>query len=55
MGEDRAAQITRAWRLAIAREPNEAERELSEKLVAERGLSALCRGLFNVNEFVVLE
>jgi len=55
VGEDRAAQIIRAWRLAIAREPNEAERSLSEKLVAEHGLSALCRGLFNVNEFVVLE
>ena len=35
--------------------PNESERRLSEKLVAEHGLSALCRGLFNVNEFVVLE
>ena len=54
-GEDRASQITRAWQLAIARGPNESERRLSEKLVAEHGLSALCRGLFNVNEFVVLE
>lgn len=55
IGEDRAGQITRVWRLAIARGPNESERKLSEKLVAEHGLSALCRGRFNVNEFVVLE
>jgi len=55
VGDDRVAQITRAWQLAIAREPNESERELSERLVAEHGLSALCRGLFNINEFVVLE
>jgi hypothetical protein len=54
-GDDRAAQITRAWQLAIAREPTGSERELSEKLVSEHGLSALCRGLFNINEFVVLE
>lgn len=55
VGDDRAAQITRAWKLAIAREPNESERRLSEKLVAEHGMSALCRGLFNVNEFVVIQ
>ncbi|APZ96730.1 DUF1553 domain-containing protein [Fuerstiella marisgermanici] len=54
-GDDHAAQITRAWQLAIARDPNESERVLSDKLVAEHGLSALCRGLFNVNEFVVIE
>ena len=55
VGDDRVAQINRAWQLAIARGPNESERRLSEQLVAEHGLSALCRGLFNVNEFVVLE
>jgi hypothetical protein len=55
VGEDRADQITRAWQLAIARGPNESEGRLSEKLVAEHGLSALCRGLFNVNEFLVVE
>lgn len=55
VGDDRVAQINRAWQLAIARRPNESERELSESLVAEHGLSALCRGLLNINEFVVLE
>ena len=55
VGDDQAAQITRAWQLAIARGPTSSERVLSEKLASEHGLSALCRGLFNINEFVVLE
>lgn len=55
VGNDVSRQTTRAWQLAIAREPNDSERTLSERLVAQHGLSALCRGLFNVNEFVVLE
>ena len=55
VGDNRDRQITRAWQLAIARDPNESERTLADKLVAEHGLAALCRGLFNVNEFVVLE
>jgi Protein of unknown function (DUF1549)/Protein of unknown function (DUF1553)/Concanavalin A-like lectin/glucanases superfamily len=55
VGDNPANQVTRAWSLAIAREPNESERKLSEDLVNKQGLSALCRGLFNVNEFVVLQ
>ncbi|QDT07277.1 Planctomycete cytochrome C [Rubripirellula lacrimiformis] len=55
VGDDRSHQVTRAWQLAIARDPNESERALSERLVAEHGLPALCRGLFNVNEFVVIQ
>ena len=54
-GDDRMAQITRAWQLAIARGPTESERELSDRLVTEHGLPSLCRGLFNINEFVVLD
>ena len=54
-GGDVASQVNRAWQLAIARDPNDTERALSEKLVVQYGLSALCRGLFNVNEFVVIE
>ncbi|PQO26356.1 hypothetical protein C5Y96_20170 [Blastopirellula marina] len=54
-GEDTALQITRAWQLAIARDPTVSERTLSEQLVRKHGLSALCRGLFNINEFVVIE
>ena len=54
-GEDDTEYITRAWQLAIARDPTDSERTLSEQLVEKHGLSALCRGLFNVNEFVVIE
>jgi hypothetical protein len=54
-GDDTSAQITRAWLLAISREPTNFERELSEELVNEYSLAALCRGLFNSNEFVVIE
>ncbi|HIK95560.1 MAG TPA: DUF1553 domain-containing protein, partial [Planctomycetes bacterium] len=55
VGNDASRQITRAWQLTIARDPNESERTLSEQLVTEHGLPALCRGLFNLNEFVVIE
>ncbi|MBC8353811.1 MAG: DUF1553 domain-containing protein [Planctomycetes bacterium] len=54
-GNDVPAQITLAWRLALSREPTEIERRLSEELTKEHGLAALCRGLFNTNEFVVAE
>ena len=54
-GEDVSRQVTHAWQLAIARDPTESERALSERLVNEHGLSALCRGLFNINEFVVIQ
>ncbi|WDI41593.1 DUF1553 domain-containing protein [Bremerella sp. P1] len=54
-GEDSSRQITLAWQLAIARDPTNSERALSEQLVSKHGLPALCRGLFNINEFVVIE
>ena len=53
--ETEESQITRAWLLAVSREPDEVERELSEKLLVKHGLPALCRGLFNSSEFVVIE
>jgi hypothetical protein len=48
-------QISTAWQLAIGRLPTEDERQLSAALVRDHGLSALCRGLFNTNEFVVID
>ena len=54
-GNDVSAQVDRAWQVALARMPSNFERKLSEKLVKEHGLAALCRGLFNANEFVILE
>lgn len=54
-GADVSAQIDRAWQLAIARSPSPAEQQLSRRLVEQHGLEALCRGLFNLNEFVVIQ
>jgi hypothetical protein len=54
-GEDTALQADRAWQLAVCRKPTDVERDLSAKLINEHGLAALCRGLFNSNEFVVVE
>lgn len=55
VGDDVWQQVSRAWQLAIARRPDESERQLSTQLVSDHGLEALCRGLFNLNEFVVIE
>jgi hypothetical protein len=54
-GNDVGQQVTRAWQLAIQRAPNKREHRLSAELVQKHGLAALCRGLFNVNDFVIIE
>jgi hypothetical protein len=54
-GDDTSAQVTRGWRLALGRDPDAEERRLAETLAAEHGLEAVCRGLFNVAEFVVID
>ena len=54
-GANETAQVDLAWKLAVAREPTAEERELSMRLVRQHGLPALCRGLFNANEFVIIE
>jgi hypothetical protein len=54
-GSDVTAQVEATWRFALGRHPNETERALSVALVAEHGLPALCRGLFNTGEFVIVE
>jgi hypothetical protein len=51
-GDDPAAQVHRAFRLAFEREPSATEAEASLRLVREHGLAVLCRVLFNANEFV---
>ena len=48
-------QVTKAWQLAYQRDPTAEETNLAAKLVRERGLKALCRVLFNSNEFVTVE
>jgi hypothetical protein len=51
-GDDAAAQVDRAFRLAFGRGPVAGERDAALKVVREHGLAALCRALFNANEFV---
>jgi hypothetical protein len=55
VGGDVPRQVTRAWWLALGRDPDGEERRLAEALVAGHGLPALCRGLFNLTEFVVID
>tara|TARA_R110002072_G_scaffold297437_1_gene470274 strand:+ start:6659 stop:9670 length:3012 start_codon:yes stop_codon:yes gene_type:complete len=55
VGGSSAAQIQRTWQLLLGRSPDASEREASMQLVEQHGLAALCRGLFNVNEFVLVD
>ena len=48
-------QIRRAWQLAYQRDPTPDEMKLATKLASDHGLKALCRVLFNSNEFVIVE
>jgi hypothetical protein len=54
-GADSRQQVRRAWMLTLGRPPDEAELDASLHVVENSGLSTLCRGLFNLNEFVVVE
>ncbi|MDB5306482.1 MAG: hypothetical protein JWO38_684, partial [Gemmataceae bacterium] len=51
---DVGKQVARAWQLAFQRDPTPGERQLAEQLVAAHGLKALCRALFNANEFLTV-
>jgi mono/diheme cytochrome c family protein len=51
---DSAGQIDRAFQLAFGRSPAESEASAAASLVADHGLSMLCRALFNANEFVIV-
>jgi hypothetical protein len=54
-GADATAQIRRAFSLALAREPDDAELAAAVALVQSAGLPQLCRMLFNTNEFVTVD
>jgi hypothetical protein len=54
-GEEPAAQVRRAFAVAFGRAPSDAERDAAEALVRRHGLEALCRALFNANEFVYVD
>jgi len=48
-------QVARAWQLAYGRDPTPEETKQAVRLVNDHGLKALCRVLFNSNEFVTVE
>jgi hypothetical protein len=51
-GDDPAFQAARAFRLAFGRAATEGERAAAARLVRDHGLPALCRALYNANEFL---
>jgi hypothetical protein len=54
-GDDRTRQVERAWRLALARPPNDREARLAVAFAARHGLDQLCLVLFNTNEFLFID
>jgi len=55
VGNDPAAQVKLAYRLAFQRLPNDAESAAAVKLVSTHGLAPLTRALLNSNEFLTVE
>ena len=55
VGKDVAAQVRRAFGLALQRWPAEEEAGRCEAFVRGRSLAELCRVLVNLNEFVYVE
>lgn len=53
-GDDTTDQVIRVFELAFSREPGAAELRRAIALVEEYGLDALCRAIFNSNEFLFL-
>lgn len=53
--DDLAAQIERAFQLALQRKPNSAEMEAAREVGRTHGLETLCRVLFNTNEFLFIQ
>ncbi len=52
--EQISQQVERAFLLAVARAPDDVEREACCAVVREHGLASLCRALLNTNEFLFL-
>ncbi len=50
-----SAQVRRAWRLALGRDPTEEEAAFGNRFVAEHGLAQFCIVLLNTNEFMFVE
>ncbi len=54
-GDDAAAQVRLAYRLAFGRIPGEEELAEASRLAAAHGLRAFCRALLNASELIYLE
>lgn len=54
-GPDTGAQVRRAFARAFGRAPQPAELRSAAALVRSDGLAALCRALFNANEFAFID
>jgi Protein of unknown function (DUF1553)/Protein of unknown function (DUF1549)/Concanavalin A-like lectin/glucanases superfamily len=54
-GDDIAAQVVLAYRLAFGRKPTEAEANRTAKVVRETGLKPVCWALLNASEFVYVK
>jgi hypothetical protein len=54
-GDDPERQVRRAFRLAFSRDPTETERAAAVALLREQGTAALCRALYNTNEFLYMD
>ena len=53
-GPENTNRIRLAFELCFGRKPDPGEAKESQRLVSEHGLHALCRALFNSNEFVFI-
>jgi hypothetical protein len=54
-GEETTHQVQRAFFLALGRLPSDKEKAKALDLVSKHGLAALCRALFNANEFLYVD
>jgi hypothetical protein len=52
---DEAAQVRRAYALAVARDPSADEAAFAQRFAKEHGLAQLCLVLLNLNEFVYVD
>ena len=55
VGEDATPQVTRVFRLAYGRHPSKEEQLQSRQFLELHGLPALCRVIFNSNEFLYVD
>ncbi len=55
MSQEPGEQIDAVWRIALARPLSADEQRLASEFLARRGLPALCRLVFNMNEFLFVD